>query len=151
MKHLFPKGSSTQSTISESPIINQDMPISKSLLDKPLESKYCRTCQQYTEHVGGTLCAGCSLEKEDIEWYIENIESEMTPEPSGDNKSQAQPEPPQPLSDVNAGDKLMLSNGLEAEATEVTSRSVKTASGQSFVKSDGTGWGSNDLDAAPLV
>ena len=125
------------------------MAISKSLLDKPLESKFCRTCQQYTEHVGGTLCAGCSLEEEDVEWYIENIESEI--EPSKDSSSKIQPEPPQPLSGVSVGDRLMLSNGLETEATEVTSRSVKTANGDSFVKSDGTGWGSNDLDAAPLI
>lgn len=125
------------------------MAISKSLLDKPLESKFCRTCQQYTEHVGGTLCAGCSLEEEDVEWYIENIESEI--EPSDSSKSQVQPEPPQPLSEVSVGDKLMLSNGLETKVTEVTSRSVKTASRESFVKSDGTGWGSNDLDAAPLI
>ena len=125
------------------------MAISKSLLDKPLESKFCRTCQQYTEHVGGTLCAGCSLEEEDVEWYIENIESQM--ESSPESRNRAQPEPPQPLSNVTAGDRLLLSNGLEAEAVEVTSRSVKTASGESFVKSNGTGWGSNELDAAPLV
>ena len=126
------------------------MAISKSLLDKPLESKFCRTCQQYTEHVGGTLCAGCSLEEEDVEWYIENIESEIEQAVEA-SSSRVQPEPPQPLSEVSVGDKLMLSNGLETEATEITSRSVKTASGESFVKSDGTGWGSNDLDAAPLI
>lgn len=127
------------------------MAISKSLLDKPLESKFCRTCQQYTEHVGGTLCAGCSLEEEDVEWYIENIESQMESSPESESRNRAQPEPPQPLSNVSAGDRLLLSNGLETEAAEVTSRSVKTASGESFVKSNGTGWGSNELDAAPLV
>jgi len=128
------------------------MDVSKKLLDKPLESKFCRTCQQYTEHVGGTLCAGCSLEEEDIEWYIENIESEVEPSTTeNSSKSRAQPEPPQPLSNVSAGDRLLLSNGLETEVKESTSRSVKTADGQSFVKSDGTGWGSNELDAAPLI
>lgn len=127
------------------------MAISKSLLDKPLESKFCRTCQQYTEHVGGTLCAGCSLEEEDVEWYIENIESEIEQAAESSSKNRAQPEPPQPLSNVSVGDKLMLSNGLKTKVTEVTSRSVKTANGDSFVKSDGTGWGSNDLDAAPLI
>lgn len=120
--------------------------ISKKLLEKPLETKWCRSCNQYQEHVGGTLCVGCSLDEEDVNWYIDNVESQMEKEPESEKK----PEPPKPLTHVEEGDRIFLSDGTEAVVSETTSRSVKTAEG-SFVKSDGTGWGSNELDAAPLT
>jgi hypothetical protein len=119
--------------------------ISKKLLEKPLETKWCRSCEQYEEHVGGTLCVGCSLDEEDIDWYINNVESQM--EASEEEKK---PEPPKPLTHVEEGDRIFLSDGTEAVVSGTTSRSVK-ASGRSFVKSDGTGWGSNELDAAPFT
>lgn len=121
------------------------MGISKKLLNKPLETKWCRSCNSFREHVGGTLCVDCSLQDEEVEWYINNVESQMeaAPEPKT-------PETPQPLSSVEEGDEIYLSDGTQAVVNETTSRSVK-ASGKSFVKSDGTGWGSNELDAAPLT
>jgi len=121
------------------------MSISKKLLEKPLETKWCRECGQYQEHVGGTLCVGCSLDEEDINWYIRNVESQKERE----KQSESKPTPPKPLTHAKEGDELVLSDGSTAEVTGVTSRSVK-ASGRSFVKSDGTGWGSNELDAALL-
>jgi hypothetical protein len=85
------------------------------------------------------------LDEEDIEWYIRNVESQKERE----KQSGSKPTPPKPLTHAQKGDKLILSNGTKAKVTGVTSRSVK-ASGRSFVKSDGTGWGSNELDAALL-
>lgn len=120
------------------------MAISKKLLNKPLETKFCNTCEQHQEHVGGTLCVGCSLDEEDINWYIRNVESQV--ETSEDEKK---PKPPKPLTHVEEGDQIRLSDSTTATVREVTSRSVK-ARGKSFVKSDGTGWGSNELNAAPL-
>lgn len=121
------------------------MSISKQLLQKDLEAKWCRTCQCFREHVGGTLCVGCSLDEEDVEWYMENVESKK--EQTEDTVEM--PEPPKPLSGVEEGDELYLSSGAQTTVTEVTSRSVKTPVG-SFVKSNGTGWGSNEVDAAPM-
>jgi len=118
--------------------------LNKRLLDKPLETKFCRECEQYQEHVGGTLCVGCSLDEEDVEWYIQNVESQKE---DVEEKKQ-HPQTPQPLTRVESGDSLYLSNGTTTRVTEVTSRSVKTEE-YSFVKSDGTGWGSTDIDAAP--
>lgn len=123
------------------------MAINKKLLEKPLETKWCRSCNQYEEHVGGTLCVGCSLDEEDVNWYIDNVESQMEKEKP---ESEKKPEPPKPLTHVEEGDRIFLSDGTEAVVNETTSRSVK-ASGRSFVKSDGTGWGSNELDAAPFT
>lgn len=118
--------------------------LNKRLLQKPLETKFCRECEQFQEHVGGTLCVGCSLDEEDMKWYIKNVESQKeTEEPENT------PDPPQPLPGVEEGDQIYLSSGATTTVTEVTSRSVKTDVG-SFVKSDGTGWGSNETDAAPL-
>lgn len=121
------------------------MGISKKLLNKPLETKWCNSCDSFKEHVGGTLCVGCVLTDEEVEWYIKNVESQKT-EPETEKK----PEPPKPLSGVEEGDRIYLSDGTEAVVSGTTSRSVK-ASGRSFVKSDGTGWGSNELDAAPFT
>lgn len=121
------------------------MGISKKLLNKPLEMKWCNSCDSFKEHVGGTLCVGCVLTDEEVEWYINNVESQM--EASEEKKT---PEPPKPLSGVEEGDRIYLSDGTEAVVSGTTSRSVK-ASGRSFVKSDGTGWGSNELDAAPFT
>lgn len=121
------------------------MAISKTLLDKPLETKWCRNCQQFEEHVGGTLCVGCSLEEEDVQWYIDNVESELEEEEAEERRPT--PQTPQPLTHAEEGDELYLSDGRRVEVEGVTSRSVK-ACGRSFVKSDGTGWGSNELDAA---
>ena len=119
--------------------------ISKQLLRRPLETKWCRNCQCFREHIGGTLCTGCSLDEEEINWYIENVESQKE-----ETEEREMPEPPKPLDDVEEGDEIYLSSGARAIVTEVTSRSVKTDVG-SFVKSDGTGWGSNETDAAPLA
>ena len=116
--------------------------ISKQLLNKPLETKWCSSCQAYREHIGGTLCSGCTLTDEEVEWYIENVESQKTEE------EHSPPETPQPLSGVETGDTLYLSSGTTAKVTDVTSRSVKTEN-YSFVKSDGTGWGSTEINAAP--
>lgn len=121
------------------------MSISKRLLQKDLESKWCRSCQSYREHVGGTLCVECALDEEDVEWYIENVESKKE---AAEPKEMPDPETPQSLDGVKEGDEIFLSSGVTTTVTEVTSRSVKTSIG-SFVKSDGTGWGSNELDAAP--
>lgn len=118
--------------------------VSKQLLRKEAEWKWCGNCNSFHAHVGASLCAGCSLEEEDIEWYIQNVESQK----EASEKKSADPETPQPLSGVEEGDRIYLSSGVTQEVVEVTSRSVKT-SDRSFVKSDGTGWGSNEIDAAP--
>lgn len=122
------------------------MSVSKKLLQKPLETKWCRTCQCYKEHVGGVLCVGCSLDEEDVEWYIQNIESQK----EASEETRPDPEPPKPLTHVEEGEDIFLSSGVTTTVTETTSRSVKTSEG-SFVKSDGTGWGSNELSAAPTL
>jgi len=118
--------------------------ISKKLLNKPLEMKWCGSCDSFKEHVSGTLCVGCALTDEEVEWYINNVESQKT-----ESEDEKKPEPPKPLSGVEEGDEIYLSSGATTVVNEVTSRSVKTSVG-SFVKSDGTGWGSNETDAAPL-
>lgn len=87
----------------------------------------------------------CALDEEDVEWYIENVESKKE---AAEPKEMPDPETPQSLDGVKEGDEIFLSSGVTTTVTEVTSRSVKTSIG-SFVKSDGTGWGSNELDAAP--